>query len=108
VTLLAAGQSAASQAAPGALGFLVVAGMGLAIFFLFRSMTKQLRKVRVGADDAAASAEAGLSAEAGSPAQGGSPAKAGRPGGASAPGRVSTGAAATDAAANKEAGGQGS
>jgi hypothetical protein len=84
VFLLAAGQSAASSAAPGAIGFLVVAGMGLAIFFLFRSMTKHLRKVNLAADKAAAP-----------------PAKAG-------PGRVSTGAAATDAAANKEAGRQGS
>jgi hypothetical protein len=93
VTLLAAGQSAASSAAPGAIGFLVVAGMGLAVFFLFRSMTKHLRKVRLAADESAAPS-----------------AKAGRPAGSAAagPGRVSTGAAATDAAANKEADGQGS
>lgn len=90
--LLAAGQSAASSAAPGAIGFLVVAGMGLAIFFLFRSMTKHLRKVNLAADKAAAP-----------PAKAGPPAG---PGGAS--GRVSTGAATTDAAANKEAGRQGS
>ena len=90
--LLAAGQSAASSAAPGAIGFLVVAGMGLAIFFLFRSMTKHLRKVNLAADKAAAP-----------------PAKAGPPAGpGGAPGRVSTGGAATDAAANKEAGRQGS
>ena len=37
--------SAASEAAPGVLGFLVVAGMGLVLYFLFRSMTKHLRKV---------------------------------------------------------------
>jgi hypothetical protein len=91
VTLLAAGQSAASSAAPGALGFLVVAGMGLAVFFLFRSMTKHLRKVRLAAEDAAAP-----------------PAEAGRPAGPGAAGRTSTGAAATDAAANQEAGSQGS
>ena len=86
--LLAAGQSAASSAAPGAIGFLVVAGMGLAIFFLFRSMTKHLRKVNLAAQNEAAP-----------------PAKAGPPAG---PGPVSTGAAATDAAANKKAGRQGS
>lgn len=92
--LLAAGQSAASSAAPGAIGFLVVAGMGLAIFFLFRSMTKHLRKVNLAAENAAAPpAKTGPSAG---------------PDGAAAPGRVSTGAAATDAAANKEAGRQGS
>jgi hypothetical protein len=100
VFLLAAGQSAASSAAPGAIGFLVVAGMGLAIFFLFRSMTKHLRKVNLAADN-----------EAAPPAQAGPPAGPGGPGasrGPSAPGRVSTGAATTDAAANKEAGRQGS
>ena len=95
--LLAAGQSAASSAAPGAIGFLVVAGMGLAVFFLFRSMTKHLRKVRLAAES-----ETAPPAKAGPPA---GPAAPARPGG---PGRVSTGAAATDAAANKEAGRQGS
>jgi hypothetical protein len=34
-----------SQAVPGVLGFLVVAGMGVVLFFLLRSMNKQLRKV---------------------------------------------------------------
>jgi hypothetical protein len=49
VTVLASSsQSVASQVAPGALGFLVVASMALALFFLIRSMNKQLRKV--GAD----------------------------------------------------------
>ncbi|MGH3158963.1 MAG: hypothetical protein ACRDNF_20655 [Streptosporangiaceae bacterium] len=43
-----ASQSIASQVAPGALGFLVVASMALALFFLIRSMNKQLHKV--GAD----------------------------------------------------------
>ena len=36
---------AASQVVPGILGFLVVAGMGLVLYFLLRSMNKQLRKV---------------------------------------------------------------
>jgi hypothetical protein len=36
---------AASQVVPGILGFLVVAAMGVALFFLLRSMNKQLRKV---------------------------------------------------------------
>jgi hypothetical protein len=36
---------AASQVVPGILGFLVVAGMGIALYFLLRSMNKQLRKV---------------------------------------------------------------
>jgi hypothetical protein len=38
----------ASQVAPGALGFLVVAAMAIALVFLIKSMNKQLRKV--GAD----------------------------------------------------------
>ncbi len=46
MTLLAAStQSVASQVTPGLLGFLVVAGMGVAVFFLFRSMNKQLKKI---------------------------------------------------------------
>ncbi|MBO0775533.1 MAG: hypothetical protein J2P34_04415 [Actinobacteria bacterium] len=36
---------ASNAAVPGILGFLVVAGMGIALFFLLRSMNKQLRKV---------------------------------------------------------------
>jgi hypothetical protein len=35
----------AGQVVPGVLGFLVVAAMGLALYFLLRSMNKQLRKV---------------------------------------------------------------
>ena len=43
--VLASGAPTASQVVPGVLGFLVVAGMGLILFFLLRSMNKQLRKV---------------------------------------------------------------
>ena len=39
---------AANTVVTGVLGFLVVAGMGLALFFLLRSMNKQLRKVAPG------------------------------------------------------------
>jgi hypothetical protein len=42
-TLMAA--SASSDAAPGALAFLVIFGMAVVLFFLFRSMSKHLRKV---------------------------------------------------------------
>ena len=38
----------ASQVVPGILGFLVVAAMALALFFLLRSMNKQLNKVARG------------------------------------------------------------
>jgi hypothetical protein len=37
--------SAASTGEAGALGFLVVAGMALALFFLLRSLNKQLHKI---------------------------------------------------------------
>jgi len=43
--VLASGAPAASQVVPGVLGFLVVAGMGVMLYFLLRSMNKQLRKV---------------------------------------------------------------
>jgi hypothetical protein len=46
VTILAV--PAASVVGPGILGFLVVAGMALALFFLLRSLNKQLRKVVSG------------------------------------------------------------
>jgi hypothetical protein len=46
VTLLAASSSSvAAQVTPGLLGFLVVAGLGVAVYFLFRSMNKQLKKI---------------------------------------------------------------
>lgn len=41
----AAGSVASSQVVPGVLGFLVVAALSVALFFLLRSMNKQLRKV---------------------------------------------------------------
>lgn len=38
----------ANAIVPGVLGFIVVAAMALALFFLLRSMNKQLRKVIPG------------------------------------------------------------
>jgi hypothetical protein len=86
----AVAESTAQSAAPGAVGFLVVAGLGLALFFLFRSMTKHLRKVRLAADSTGADSTGADSTAPGVES-----------------GRVSTGAAATDVAANKESGGPG-
>ena len=40
--------ASANAVVTGVLGFLVVAGMGVALFFLLRSMNKQLRKVAPG------------------------------------------------------------
>jgi hypothetical protein len=65
VTLLAASPSVFDQ--PGTLGFLVVFGMGVVLYFVFRSMARHLRKVRDAARAEAAEAEAadsGLAASA--------------------------------------------
>ena len=46
MTVLASSSTpAAGQVVTGVLGFLVVAGMGVVLFFLLRSMNKHLRKV---------------------------------------------------------------
>jgi hypothetical protein len=42
---VAASSSASDNVYPGVYGFLIVAGMGVALFFLLRSMNKQIRKV---------------------------------------------------------------
>jgi len=59
VTTLAA--ASGNSVAPGTLGFLVVFGMAVVLFFVFRSMSKHLRKVNAAArrDQAADSPEAG-------------------------------------------------
>ena len=41
----AAASSSANDVEPGVLGFLVVAGIGVALVFLFRSMNKQFHKI---------------------------------------------------------------
>jgi hypothetical protein len=41
----AASSSASSNVEPGVLGFLIVAGIGVALVFLLRSMNKQFRKI---------------------------------------------------------------
>jgi hypothetical protein len=45
LTVLASSTPAAGQVVTGVLGFLVVAAMGVALFFLLRSMNSHLRKV---------------------------------------------------------------
>jgi len=42
---LAAGKVPVDNVTPGVLGFLVVAGMGIILYFLLRSMNRQLRKI---------------------------------------------------------------
>jgi hypothetical protein len=45
----AAAKSPSVWAEPGTLGFLVVFGMAIILYFVFRSMSRQLRKVREAA-----------------------------------------------------------
>ena len=64
--IVAARSVSSNIVVPGVLGFLVVAAMGVALFFLLRSMNKQLRKVqppppppvRPGAADSAKAGQA--------------------------------------------------
>jgi Sec-independent protein translocase protein TatA len=46
IGLAAASTSTSAWDEPGTLGFLVVFGMGVVLYFVFRSMAKHLRKVR--------------------------------------------------------------
>lgn len=52
MTTLAA--SASSSAAPGTLAFIIVFGMAVILVFLFRSMSKHLRKVNTAAQEQSA------------------------------------------------------
>jgi hypothetical protein len=61
-----AASSPSVWAQPGTLGFLVVFGMGVVLFFVFRSMSRHLRKVREAAEREAEQAE-----QAGAGEQGG-------------------------------------
>ena len=49
---VAASSPSSNDVAPGVLGFLVVAVMGIALVFLLRSMNKQFRKIEPKADAA--------------------------------------------------------
>jgi Na+-transporting methylmalonyl-CoA/oxaloacetate decarboxylase gamma subunit len=62
VTTLAASTSLFDQ--PGTLGFLVVFGMGVLLFFVFRSMSKHLKKVNTEARAQAEAAAKGVPAHA--------------------------------------------
>ena len=54
--VLAATSSSVNNVEPGVLGFLIVAGIGVVLVFLLRSMNKQFRKITP--DPSAASAAA--------------------------------------------------
>ena len=50
-TVLAKAKVNSNDVTPGVLGFLVVAGMGVALYFLLKSLNKQLRKIPPPPDD---------------------------------------------------------
>ena len=52
---VAASSPSSDDVTPGLLGFLVVAAMGVALFFLLRSMNKQFRKIEPKAEGATGS-----------------------------------------------------
>ncbi|HVB43209.1 MAG TPA: hypothetical protein VNF47_10950 [Streptosporangiaceae bacterium] len=54
MTVLASSQSLLAQ--PGTVAFLVIFGMGVVLYFVFRSMSKHLRKVNQAARDEAEAA----------------------------------------------------
>jgi len=65
VTVLAAASSSTSAwDQPGTLGFLVVFGMGVVLYFVFRSLVKHLRKINEAARIEAQRAEAAGQADA--------------------------------------------
>jgi hypothetical protein len=55
----AAAKSVSAWDQPGTLGFLMVFGMAVILFFVFRSLAKHLRKINEAARLEAANAEAG-------------------------------------------------
>lgn len=57
LTLLAGSPNTNLLAQPGTIAFLIVFGMGVVCFFLFRSMSRHLRKVNQAARDEAEAAE---------------------------------------------------
>jgi hypothetical protein len=65
MTYLAASHGILDQ--PGTVAFLVIFGMGVILFFVFRSMAKHLRKINMAAR---AEAEAAAKAQAAADAQG--------------------------------------
>jgi hypothetical protein len=77
VRVLAVSQSVLAQ--PGTVAFLVVFGMAVLLYFVFRSMSKHLRKVNQAARDEAEAAARGDAAEDGDGAgPGGTSVQAGR------------------------------
>jgi hypothetical protein len=82
----AAAKSPSAWAEPGTLGFLVVFGMAIILFFVFRSMSKHLRKVREAALREQDQSGPGEDSDGGSPPGGLRPDSGDQRPGGSAPG----------------------
>ena len=67
--VLAAASTASDNVEPGVLGFLVVAGIGVALVFLLRSMNKQFRKIDANPLEPGSPDGDGAGEEATTPAQ---------------------------------------
>ena len=67
MTFIAASSSTLNDVEPGVLGFLIVAGIAVALVFLLRSMNKQFRKLPPPEDgpEAAAGTREGAGADTG-------------------------------------------
>jgi hypothetical protein len=79
VSSLAASHGILDQ--PGTVAFLVIFGMGVILFFVFRSMAKHLRKINMAARAEAESAADGqASADGRAAATGGQPRRPAEPG----------------------------
>jgi hypothetical protein len=66
----AAAKSTSAWDQPGTLGFLVVFGMGIILYFVFRSLSKHLRKINEAARLEAMRAEAASAGTGESPGNG--------------------------------------
>jgi hypothetical protein len=76
----AAAKSTSAWDQPGTLGFLVVFGMAIILYFTFRSLAKHLRKINEAARLEAMRAEAGAAGHGETPGSGPEAARAGRAG----------------------------
>jgi hypothetical protein len=76
----AAAKSTSAWDQPGTLGFLVVFGMAIILYFVFRSLAKHLRKINEAARAEAMRAEAGAAGTGETPGSGPEAASAGRAG----------------------------
>lgn len=73
IALAASSSSTSAFDQPGTLGFLVVFGMAIVLYFVFRSMSRHLRKVNEAARAEAARADAEASGTDVHPAGNGAP-----------------------------------